>query len=497
MAEPRPAAPSYRFDFRSGISTRGGVERTCAAIENGRPRFFHYWLDDLSITAVAGCPLPPMAADFLDLCAAIYIADRLSPRQPEGDVRDPFNRWHRPMHLIVPVRHPDWWSQPAIVARLQELLGFLTDDRWSFEFVARTHLLRPSESQTSLFRPPSGGITVALHSGGLDSLLGLVALAKRTSVSTIVPVTVATGNSWVRHVADSVTKELRRAHSSASPMYLPVRLRIGIHTNGRRRNDREPSQRARAMLFLVTGLVTALTAGSNRLSVCENGVGAISLPMSADHWGAHATKAMHPKTLTLMSKLASIVFDEAMFIDNIGGLSTKGELLLLLEDCHLTAAQLTASCDQATYLRRGEACGRCTSCLLRRVALTTGLLDQVIDGRAMKYQTDWFDREISWTRANSLHLMAMRHQVELLRNAIGDGKDFATLDAAFPDLFEVTALAPDLGLSVDDVKHRLLQLYVSHIREFDDFIARIDRQGWGRRATVTEFSIVREDAAAG
>jgi hypothetical protein len=455
-------------------------------------------LDDLAIAAVAGCPLPPTAADFLDLCAAIYIADRLSPRQLEGDVRDPFNRWHRPIQLIVPVRHPDWWRQSAIVARLQELLGFLTDDRWSFEFVARTHLLRPAESQTPLFRPPSGGITVALQSGGLDSLLGLVALAKRSSGSTIVPVTVATGNSWVRHVADSVTRELRRSLSSASPMYLPVRLRIGIHENGRRRNDREPSQRGRAMLFLGTGLVTAWTVGSNRLSVCENGIGAISLPMTADHWGAHATKAMHPKTLTLMSELASIVFDQPMVVDNIGKFSTKGELVLqFLEDSHFAAAQLTATCDQATYLHRGEACGRCTSCLLRRVALTTGSLDDAIDGHAVKYQTDWFDPEISWTRANSLHLIAMRHQVELLRNAIGDGKDFAALDAAFPDLFEVVALAPKLGLSTDDVKHRLLRLYVSHIREFDAFIARIDRPGWGRMATVTELSSVQEDAAAG
>src|SRR5215218_763674 len=113
----------------------------------------------------------------------------------------------------------------------------------------------------------------------------------------------------------------------------------------------------------------------------------------------------------------------------------------------------------------GGACGKCSSCILRRVALVAAGLDEVVDGKRGKYRTDWFVPGTTWSSENIIQLIAMRDQVERLRGVTRE-EGFAALDRAFPDLFDVVALAPALGLTEDEVERRLLQLYATHVREF-------------------------------
>src|SRR5688572_8674945 len=136
--------PSYRFEFRGGLSTHGIVKRTSTAIDGGNVHHIRYWLDDLSLTANAGRSMSALVADLIDVCAAVYIVDRLALREVEGDPRFPGDRWHRRIHIVLPVRQPDCWRRPEVLSCLEELLPFLTDDDWSFEFIDRLSSLRPS-----------------------------------------------------------------------------------------------------------------------------------------------------------------------------------------------------------------------------------------------------------------------------------------------------------------------------------------------------------------
>jgi hypothetical protein len=452
---------------------------------------------DAPLALSLGKPLPSRVSDLLDVAVAIYIADRLALRQIHTDPRKPQDRWHRRIHLVIPLRYPDRWRRREVVALLRDLLAFLTDDSWSFEFTQRVHDPRRSEAPLLCSLPISPSSAVVLQSGGLDSLLGLIDLVANARVKSIVPVTVVT-NSRVRRATAAITDEVRKVLTSAEPDLLPAQLRIGISGIGRPKDDREPTQRARGVLFLAAGVGAAVLAGSDRLHVCENGVGALSLAMTGDHWGARATKALHPRTLLLFSELSSLVLAQSLAIENLGLFDAKGELARLLADERfLTPARLTITCDQVSYLRLGEACGKCTSCILRRAALVAAGLDTQVDGKAVRYRTDWLDPSAEWSSGALVPLVAMRHQVERLRRAVEDELGFGGLDRAFPELLDVVSLAPSLGLTEDEVERRLVRLYRVYVDEFDALIAKIDRPGWARQASITELVTQDTVAAAG
>lgn len=493
----RSLVPTYQFDFRGGVSKSNSVVRTCSLLNEGVPHHIYYRLDDLPLAGSLGHRLPASVADLVDVATAISISDRLALREPPNDLRPAHDRWHRQIHVVLPVRQPQSWRRPEITKCLTDLLAFLTDDTWTFVFTDRRHDPRQSEAQVSFLRQLVHPTAVVLSSGGLDSLIGQIDLLSASDVATVMPVTVVT-NRRVHSVSQSVVGELRKAIVPTSVLLQSACIHIGIERNGRPRDDREPSHRARAMLFLAAGVGASVIAGSDRLYVCENGVGAVSLPMTADHWGARASKAMHPKTLALFANLASQVLDRPMTIQNLGLFSTKGELVRKLDrDRFAAAAQQTVSCDRASYRRKGTACGKCTSCLLRRVALNAEGLDVFVDGQAIRYETDWCDPAALWENGNAGHLVAMRYQVEQIRLAIEREPSFSRLEVTFPDLSDVVAQALYLELSKKDVERRLLRLYRTHVREFDAFVAKIDRPGWGRRGAITELIPAVKTPAAG
>src|SRR5215213_5441894 len=160
--------PSYRFAFRSGLSATGVVERSATGIDRTQAHRIRYRLDDLPLTGWAGRSMPAVVADLIDVSAAVYIADRLAPREVEGDPRFPGDRWHRRIHVVVPVRHPGRWRAPEVMITLKELLALLTDDIWSFEFIDRVCSPRPAEAQFPCFQAADHHVAVTLHSGGLD-----------------------------------------------------------------------------------------------------------------------------------------------------------------------------------------------------------------------------------------------------------------------------------------------------------------------------------------
>ncbi|MGH2531661.1 MAG: hypothetical protein ACRDJW_05085 [Thermomicrobiales bacterium] len=190
----RQSVPTYHFEFRGGLSGRGEVTRTGSLIDSGTTRLMRYWLDDFPLAASSGRMMPAAAADLIDVATAIYIADRLALREVVDDPRMPQDRWHRRLHIVVPVRDPRRWTRTEVIAYLEDLLAFLTDDAWTIEFVRRSVDARRSEIQIPLVTRHSDMPATILQSGGLDSFAGLVELLSRGESTVVTPVTVVTNH---------------------------------------------------------------------------------------------------------------------------------------------------------------------------------------------------------------------------------------------------------------------------------------------------------------
>lgn len=108
--------------------------------------------------------LPAISSDLIDIGIAVFVADWLSRRKLSG----------RPAEVIIrlPVRSLDLFSDKQVLEKLEDLLGWFTEDHWKFEFSKRSSM-RYVEKQSMLLFEINGEMEVALWSGGLDSLAGL------------------------------------------------------------------------------------------------------------------------------------------------------------------------------------------------------------------------------------------------------------------------------------------------------------------------------------
>ena len=118
--------------------------------------------------------LPDRILDLLELAAYVYCADRLVYRGDKSAVE--YHGWARSWNFVVKVRDIDFWQDPQVIESLSAALEFMTGDcRYEFTFVPGH-----SSARTGLFdsvgfdATPSNDVSVALFSGGLDSLAGVL-----------------------------------------------------------------------------------------------------------------------------------------------------------------------------------------------------------------------------------------------------------------------------------------------------------------------------------
>src|SRR5262249_27246188 len=106
----------------------------------------------------------PGAWDFLSIALSVIAADLAGHRgkSPDG--------WTREFELYIAVADQPFWSAHA--AQLEQMLAFLTTDRWKLHFLDHGLLPRPDRHPVI----PDNDCIVLL-SGGLDSLVGAIDLA--------------------------------------------------------------------------------------------------------------------------------------------------------------------------------------------------------------------------------------------------------------------------------------------------------------------------------
>lgn len=391
-------------------------------------------LDDQQIAFGLGKALSARLSDLLDIAMAAYVTDRLRPRRPQGARAG--DHWSRELPVRIAVRDATFWRRNEVAQCLADLLEWLTDDLWKFEFLSERSQHRFAERQDPLFAAPDlRDARFGLYSGGLDSYAGAATDASDPSVNLVL---VAAATSPAMGAMQRRTVAALRATSPATIRLLQVPVGLRGRTIMRhvgRRDAPESSQRTRGFVFAVLGAVSAATAGARELRVYENGVGAMNLPLTEAQYGSHNTRAMRPETLVKTGQLVSLLLDDEFAVVNPSFTMTKAQMCARLSPALRARVSTTVSCDTGLTHRASKVhlCGTCTSCLLRRQALRAGGLVDRDDAEADSYRTDV--REVTAVGDKRLlRLHYMLNQSAQMDHALRAPQPAAALMHAFPDL---------------------------------------------------------------
>lgn len=461
--------PAYEFDFSPGLTVpTGQVWRRMHAVgaNDVVDDTFGYRFDDRFLHRTLGTVLSPAIADMLDSAIAAFVADRVALRCIKGS-----RQWHRDITIRIPVRQPKLWLDDRFGKELAGFLTYLTDDSWSVEFVPRSAASRRSEQDAALFTPLGRPAAVSvLHSGGLDSCLGIVSAAQSYRRQVIVAVS-AVSHSHQRIVQSRVLDSLRRM--------LPAEIvwaRIPLNLRGVPRREQESSQRTRGLLYLTAGAIGAILAGAHVLEVSETGIGAINLPCAPEQLGTHTTRSMHPLTLARFERLLTLFLGLPFTVVNTSIWKTKTESCRASinqagSDLHhlLVAMQATVSCDRFPWVGLREACGSCTSCLFRRMSLHAASLAGIEVAGPRRYAFDPKSFEANWAAHDHVPIYALRSHVERLHAAMEAEHPYMALVQEFPALTRLYQAAEHLQLSDGELEAHIVRLFRAFVTEWREF----------------------------
>jgi len=289
----------------------------------------------------------PRAWDLLSIALSVIAAD-IGVRRNESP-----DGWTRQIDLCVAVGDPAFWISQSPL--LDQQLRFLTNDLWRCTFSDGGLLPVPSQSPTM----PEADC-VALLSGGLDSLVGVIDLVTRQKRCPYVVSQVSQGDKETQaHFAANIGGGLRH-------------LQLNHNANCPGGNER--SQRTRSLIFLAYGVLaaTALKRYPDgqpvTLYVCENGFMSINPPLTTGRLGSLSTRTTHPVFLGLFQKLLDAA-GLRVRLKNPYQLRTKGEMLAGCADQDFLRRNARQATSCGRFARNGyKHCGRCVPCLVRRAA---------------------------------------------------------------------------------------------------------------------------------
>ncbi len=397
---------------------------------------------------------PAIIADLIDLAVAIHTSDRLAPQN--------LNEKERHLHVILPVRHPELLSAELFQTKLKELLDWATGSQWLFEFQKRKAIGRSVEHQL-LFATESREYEVALWSGGLDALAGMYTRLKMYPKKPFA-LFGSGSNLSVYARQEKVANEIE----SIFPQRCNL-LRLRIDSGMQQQNK---FSRARGVVFTLLGAACAYLMGQRILCVYENGMGAINLFYRASAVGLDHTRSVHPLTLLMVGEVVSELLGEKFQVHNPFLFWTKAQMCkTLAEDGRNDLASLTMSCDSPhRKSQQPTQCGYCSSCLLRRQALTAANMEDKTPYIVLYEERQDKDR--------SLPFLNMCEQVRIFKNLLSvSGESIAQWEALtrrFSDLEDIvdrTAVAENL-LPLG-MQSQLIQLYQTYVAEWDTVESRI------------------------
>jgi len=322
----------------------------------------HFRLDHQAISDYLRVPLADRMVDLLRIASTVYFVDRVVRRNRSGKTKE----WARSITCSIELRDAGFWGRPEIQELLEQTVGFVSGDNWSFEFKQGKDKENPCGHRLKLADTPP---LVCLYSGGLDSAAGLACRLTEGIDRPIIPVV-------IRHrsdIAKTAVRQLKGLEDHFGTSLFPLTTMLST-VRPRRLGSEEPSQRARSFLFLSVGGVVAWATDSEGFELYESGIGAVNVPLLAGMEGSQATRSCHPAFVKGMARLLSLVAERpiAVRLPYIG--LTKGEVVKGLLPTELQQlSRSTVSCVNYPVRhkrdRTWKACGVCPACIFRRVSL--------------------------------------------------------------------------------------------------------------------------------
>ncbi len=331
--------------------------------------------------------LPDRVLDLLEIAAYIFAADRSVSRGSREAVE--YHSWARDMRFTIKVRDHDFWGSTAVQEKLISALLFMTGDRsYHFDFM-------PGHSTplTSLFDSEAfsiqrnGPVCVALFSGGLDSLAGVLHRLNEMDESMCL-ISHQSGMPSTKRTQKKLIDALKRDYGPRINHYT-----FGCGLTGVRSSDE--NQRTRAFLFTSIAYALAHCIGVSGVHAYENGITSLNLLRRQDLINSRASRTTHPKTLSLMSDFLSQVYGDPFSVVNPFSFHTKADVFRIADQRGgRDLITSTVSCS-TTYNRPQNTthCGECFQCVDRRLAAYAANMDEVDD--AGIYASDIFTAPVA------------------------------------------------------------------------------------------------------
>ena len=303
------------------------------------------------------------ASDLLNLGIVVYTSDQIISRTEFG-----FQGWSRHIKLYFPVASQILWDN--VILKLEQMLSFLSGDRWELIFRTRSISGTNSVVQTHMYPITK----VCLLSGGLDSLIGAIDLLEAGERVGFVSHYKRGSEGKVQDIVyDILVNKYGLNSFDKYKFYVQPKQENLMAT-------KEETSRARSFLFLTLGICIANSGGSSvDLIVPENGLISLNVPLITTRLSSHSTRTTHPHYLSLFQEIL-IDLSIRNTIANPYRFRTKGEMMRACRNQRLlvTIYPGTLSCSHADISRfvpgssSGIHCGYCVPCIIRQAAELAG-----------------------------------------------------------------------------------------------------------------------------
>ncbi|MBN1639163.1 MAG: hypothetical protein JW866_09355 [Ignavibacteriales bacterium] len=291
--------------------------------------------------------------DLLVLAMVVFSIDHMINRKYSDD------NWQRNITIYLPVQQPDIWAKCEDV--LNNLLNFLSGDKWSFRFRKSKKSIK---YQNNIFSSEH----ICLLSGGADSLVGAIDLLEKGK-----------NVEFVGHHGKGITLIKQKEISDTLKKNYTNQTNFNFFfveapkTNGM---TVETTTRARSFLFIALAACKYhCNEKSVNLYIPENGLISLNVPLTHSRTGSLSTKTTHPYYLMMYQKLFDALGFDLKIISDYRFM-TKGEMFKNCMNIELLDSLLekTMSCSHPEQSRwTGKSpklhCGRCLPCLIRKAAI--------------------------------------------------------------------------------------------------------------------------------
>jgi 7-cyano-7-deazaguanine synthase in queuosine biosynthesis len=407
--------------------------------------------------------IPDVLADLLEIASYVYCTDQAIPRNA-ASTRRYGKEFYRNLKFIIPVRSLQFWASENVREALEDTLGFLSDDQFSFEFHKYKNPPPVEEylefrAEDSVFKAQE----VLLFSGGLDSLAGAVHeyVDNKNRIALV--------SHWAAPKVNSRQKELAgklvEKYGRDSFFHIPVQV------SNIDNPPKDNMQRTRSFLYAALGATVSAMFNLNRIRFYENGVVSFNLPISEQVVGARASRTTHPQVLKGFASLFTMLAKHDFQVENPFLWKSKADVFNLVGK---------AGCRDLI---------RATSSCTRTIASTTehphcGTCSQCIDRRFGALASDYADDD-----------PAERYRIDLLTGARDEGTDRAMAESYVKTATDVLKIAeneffckyPEIGRTLsyldgeaDGNFTKILDLHKRHARE----VANVVDDGVRKYATA-------------